>query len=103
MVFGFGRKGAAHERPQSDSPRPASDVVVARHGDETVLLSVGSGKYYTLNEVGTRVWDLLAEDVPVSEVVRRIAEEYDAPAGVIERDVAALIDSLSEARLLQYA
>ena len=35
-------------------------VSSARHGDTTVLLDVNRGRYYTLNQVGGRIWELLA-------------------------------------------
>jgi hypothetical protein len=61
------------------------------HGDRTILLDLRRERYYSLDEVGTRVWALLGEGADVPAIIARIGEEFDAPIGVIETDVDALL------------
>jgi hypothetical protein len=75
--------------------RPAGHVVCVRHGDRTVLLDHRRNQYYGLDEVGTRVWSLLAEGVHPSVIVQSLAEEFDAPRTRIESDTAALLAELA--------
>jgi hypothetical protein len=87
----------------SDRFRPLPHVVWARHADATVLLDADRGKYYTLNEVAGRVWELVAAGEPVVEILRLLGEEYDAPVETLEGDVTGLLDRLLEAALVERA
>ncbi|HEU5169426.1 MAG TPA: PqqD family protein [Gemmatimonadales bacterium] len=84
----------------SDRFRARPHVVWARHADTTVLLDADAGRYYTLNEVAGRVWDLLVAGEPLLEILRCLGDEYDAPAELLEADVEALIERLLEAALI---
>jgi Coenzyme PQQ synthesis protein D (PqqD) len=65
-----------------------------------VLLNPQSGEYYTLDEVGSRVWQLLDGTRTVLEIVAVIIEEYEAAAEVIERDVLDLLKDLVDEQLV---
>jgi len=75
--------------------------VWARHADATVVLDAELGRYYTLNEVAGRAWELVAAGEPVVEILRLLGEEYDAPTETLERDVAELLNRLLEAALVE--
>ena len=75
-------------------------VVSARAGDATVLMDQKRGTYFTLNEVGGRVWELVGGGATVTSVVEQILEEYDVPRLQLERDVAATLRQLVDDRLL---
>jgi hypothetical protein len=81
-----------------------SHVMAATRGGETVLLDPVRGRYHTLNEVGARVWELLAGGTTLDAIVRTIRAEYDVPAigGVdpVEQDVTTLLRHLRAAGLL---
>lgn len=62
--------------------------------DETVLLDVERGRYYALNEVGSRIWALVCEGVRFGEIVDRVCAEYDVSRERGERDADALIRQL---------
>jgi hypothetical protein len=73
---------------------PVQHVVHATRGGETVLLDVRRGQYYTLNEVGSRVWALVCEGASVTAIEERIREEYDASPERVRADISALISRL---------
>jgi hypothetical protein len=80
--------------------RHAPDVTSTREGDRTVLLDHRAGAYFGLDEVGTRVWELLGADASLGAVVDALAEEYDAPRAVLERDTTEIVSRLRENNLL---
>lgn len=58
---------------------PSPDVVSAHIDDEeAVLLSLDTQQYYSLNETGSRIWELLSEGHDVEAIARAITEEWDA-------------------------
>ncbi len=87
-----------------DSQLRRSTGVLARQvkPDEPnlVLLNPQSGQYYTLDEVGSRVWQLCDGAHTVSEVVAIIGQEYDAPVEVIKADVLELLTDLADEQLV---
>jgi len=79
----------------------ASDEQVSTSlGAETVILGMGDGVYYGLDAVGARVWELLATPRQVAELVRVIVGEFDVTPEQCAHDVLALLDDLSERRLV---
>ena len=67
---------------------------------ETVLLNLQSERYYGLDDVGTRMWQLLAENGDVAAAFTQLLKEYAVDAGQLEADLATLIGRLAEAGLL---
>jgi hypothetical protein len=78
-----------------------SPTVVFRDLDgEAVLLDLSSGIYFGLNEVGTRVWQMVGEGRGEAEIVAALAAAYEADAAIIDRDVARLLEDLRARRLI---
>jgi hypothetical protein len=70
------------------------DVLFRELGGESVILNLESAKYYGLDEVGTRMWVLLAEHGRVSDAYRALLEEYEVAEAELERDLLQLINDL---------
>ena len=74
---------------------PHADVVWRLVEGEVVLLNVMSGQYYSLDAVGSRVWELIPQDgVAMGPVCARLAQEFDAPVERIQQDVDTLMGHL---------
>jgi hypothetical protein len=67
---------------------------------EMVLLELESGKYYGLNEVGTRLFTLLSEKHSVQEAYQVLLEEYDVAPEHLEKDVLGMVRKLAEQKLI---
>ena len=88
--------------------RPAATTMFTVHPDvlfreidkECVLLDLGSGTYFGLNEVGTRIWSLLREGLAEDDIVRTIADEYAGDAATIRADVRRLLTELESRKLI---
>ena len=65
-----------------------------------VLFHMENGRYYSLNEVGTRAWELCDGTRTLAEIVGVLAGEYDQAEATIEEDVATLFSELSDEQLL---
>jgi hypothetical protein len=83
--------------------RPLSPSVDALHqelGGETVLLNLRSEQYFGLDEVGTRIWQLVTEGATAEAIVAQLLAEYDADEATIRGDVERLLQELAGAGLL---
>ena len=67
---------------------------------EAVLLDLKSERYYGLDDVGTRMWQLLAEDADVAAACSQLMKEYDVEPARLQDDLAVLLARLAEAGLL---
>lgn len=81
--------------------RMSPDVFFQEVEGESVLLNVKTGVYYGLDEVGTRMWSLLAEHGEVEDVCRALLEEYDVTEDRLRGDLLGLIQQLREKGLVQ--
>ena len=70
-------------------------------GGEVAILHLTSGVYYSLNEVGARVWDLIQESRSVGNVLDALLEEYDVAAEDCQRHLVAILEELQEENLIQ--
>ena len=66
-----------------------------------IALNLKSGQYYTLNEVGTRMWTLLAELDSVESTVAAVVAEYDVTQEQVEQDLASLLEELAVNGLIE--
>ena len=78
----------------------APDVLHQALGGETVLLNLANENYFGLDEVGTRIWEMLAVTSSLPDVVTRLLAEYDIAPAQLRDDVERLVNQLTEAALV---
>ena len=79
-----------------------SDEVLSQEvNGETVLLDLEGESYFGLNEVGTRIWQLITAEQTVAEVLSILSDEYDASREQLEIDVGELLAKLADAGLVK--
>lgn len=64
---------------------------------ESMLIPTGDASFSGIvkgNPTLGAIIDLMSEDTTEEEVVAKMREKYNAPEGVIERDVSLVIDKL---------
>lgn len=83
-------------------PRPHPDVLYRAVSDGAVLLHVREEIYFGLNEVGSRVWQLLPPATSnLDDLCARLGEAYrDVPPEVLRADVLELLAQLQEYQLV---
>ena len=68
---------------------------------EAVILETGTGRYYGLNEVGTRMWTLLQRHGGIESAYRDLLGEYQIPKDQLRRDFLEFVELLASRRLLR--
>jgi hypothetical protein len=77
-----------------------SDSIVSRKiADEFLLVPIKQNvgdleSIYTLNEVATRVWELIDGKMKVGEIKDKIIEEFEVTPQEAEKDLANLVKQL---------
>lgn len=68
---------------------------------EAVLLNLANENYYGLDDIGTRIWQLLDEHGGKSElVISQMLAEYHVDEALLRSDMANLLAGLAEAGLV---
>ncbi|HXC25605.1 MAG TPA: PqqD family protein [Gemmatimonadaceae bacterium] len=81
--------------------RVSLDVLTAHLNDETVLLHLGTKRYFHLNVTGQRIWQLLEEGVSEDALAGRIAAEFDTSPVAVAAEVQSLLTTLRECGLVE--
>jgi hypothetical protein len=67
---------------------------------EAVLLDLKSEKYFGLNPVGARFWQLIQESGDAASVRQQLLREYDVSESQLDADLNELVERLIGAGLL---
>lgn len=87
----------------ADTPvRPHPSVVFTRlDATEAVLLHLETKRYYSLNETGARVWELVQEGRPLAGMAEALQAEYIVASAPAMAAVLALVGVLLHEGLVQ--
>ncbi|HEY0372456.1 MAG TPA: PqqD family peptide modification chaperone [Thermoanaerobaculia bacterium] len=78
----------------------AKDQMASDIAGETVILGLTAGRYYGLDAVGSRVWQLIQTPMPFAEVRQAIVAEYEVEAARCEADLLVLLQKMADAGLV---
>ncbi len=84
----------------NDHLRIPEEVLTSKVGDETVLLNLQTGMYYSLDPVGTRFIELLQRTSRLDEVHRALLEVFDVSTAKLETDLLKLSQDMLTRGLL---
>lgn len=79
----------------------APGLTAAHLGDEAVLLDVNSGRYYGLNELGARIFELAKAATSVRAIMDALLQEYKVEAARLEADLMAFLQEMEKRQLIQ--
>ena len=80
--------------------RVPGEVHARRFENEVVVIHLGEGKYFSLDPIGSTIWDGLAAGKTTEETVAILVAEFDVDDTVAIADVDRLADDLLAAGLL---
>lgn len=66
-----------------------------------MLLNLNNESYYGLDEVGTRMWELLTSSESIQAAYDQLLDEYEVEAETLRRDMQNLISNLFDQGLLE--
>lgn len=77
-----------------------ADAVFRELDGEAVVLSLRTGLYFGLNEVGTRVWQLIEQHRDLRQVFDALRAEFEVGDDRLLRDLVALVEQLRDKGLV---
>ena len=79
----------------------APGVIFERFEDETVVINLDSGNYYTLDAMAAAVWERLNESVPLGALVGELQRDYTGDPAEIERAIREFVGLLLSEQLVR--
>lgn len=84
------------------------EVVCRQIEGELIIVPIRRGvgdlnSLYTLNPVGSLLWEFMAEGHTIEEMVRRVCEEFEVTAMQARKDITEFLDSMLEEKLIESA
>jgi hypothetical protein len=70
-------------------------------GEETLVLHMETGGYYSLRNVAAAIWEQLKAPVTVGEIGELLARRYEIPRERCEADLLDLLDDLRKRDLVR--
>jgi len=72
---------------------PDPDVVITElEGKEAVLLNLSTKMYYTLNETGLRIWQMLSSGRTFGEISETLSGEFDVIGELTAEKLVKVVD-----------
>ena len=78
-----------------------NEVFTSEIDEEVVMMNVDTGRYFGMDDVGSRIWKLLKERIRVKEIVNTLLKEYDVSEEECTNDVIEFLNELKNNNLLQ--
>lgn len=76
-------------------------VLVRAMECESVLLNLDRESYFGLDEVGTRMWNVLIESPTVKDAFRVLEAEYEIEGAALWADLHRFVGELADAGLVE--
>lgn len=75
-------------------------VFIQEIDDEVILLDTTTQEYFSLNEVGKNIIDLISENLTKDEIVEELSNIYEVDKIQIEKDLINFTKALEEKGLI---
>jgi hypothetical protein len=80
--------------------RAIAEALVATLSDGAVLLNLQTKRYFSLNETGTRIWEMVQQTTDEETIIATMLNEYDVEEPMARSEVRRILDELIEAQLI---
>ena len=67
------------------------------------MMSVAAGRYYGLNAVASRIWELLDSPKTIAQLCAQLSEEFEVDAQTCEAEVLKFVQDLIDNGLVHEA
>jgi hypothetical protein len=77
-----------------------TEALVATLSDGAVLLNLQTKRYFSLNETGTRIWEMVQQAADEEAIVATLLRDYEVEEPMARAEVRRILDELIEAQLI---
>ena len=67
---------------------------------EKVMMNLDKGQYFMMNEVGSRIWEIINEPINVKGIIETLRSEYEVDEEICKDTVVEFLGRLNNAELI---
>ena len=67
---------------------------------EKVMMNLDKGEYFMMNEVGSRIWEIISEPINVKEIISTLRNEYEVDEETCKDTIIEFLGRLDNADLI---
>jgi hypothetical protein len=71
-----------------------AEVLIQQLDGESVLLNTATGKYFGLDQTGSRIWNALVASASIQEAYEAVLDQYQVEPAQLLKDVADFVQRL---------
>ena len=68
---------------------------------EKVMMNLDKGQYFMMNEVGSRIWELIEGNTSIVNIIETLTNEYQVDEETCENTVMEFLGRLKDAELIK--
>ena len=77
------------------------DLLSSRMDQDTVMMHPESGKYFSLNPVATRIWEMLEYPMSFSQIIETLLNEFNVSPEVCNTETKEFLNALIEKDIIE--
>lgn len=75
-------------------------MVTSNLDGELVMMSVENGEYYGLDEIGSRIWELMEKPIVIEKLISFLTLEFEVERQECENDTLEFLEDLFSRKLI---
>jgi hypothetical protein len=75
-------------------------MVTSNLDGELVMMSVENGEYYGLDEIGSRIWELMEKPIVIEKLIHCLTLEFEVERQECEQDTLEFLEDLFSRKLI---
>ncbi len=72
------------------------NMLFSKLDDELVMMSIQNNEYYGLDNIGTRIWEIIEKPISFSDLMKIILDEYEVNENECKEDILEFLNLLME-------
>ena len=78
----------------------SDEIVFNKLDEEIMMMSIKNSEYYGLDDIGSRIWEILVDPSTFSGIVEILLKEYEVSGEFCSADVLEFLKALDEKKLI---
>jgi hypothetical protein len=80
-----------------------SNIIHNLIDNEVVILSISTEQYFYLNEIGSKIWDLLEEPISVRQLIYELMDIFDVSYAKCKVETVSYLHELIDLKVITQA
>lgn len=72
----------------------SDDFITSTIESDLVMMSLEKGAYYSLDTIGSHIWENIAEPITVDTLCQKLTDQFEVDAGQCQTDVLDFLNDL---------